>query len=287
MRLWPSGSSRIYREEQTEEKRIPAGPRTVAVSSGKGGVGKTTFSVNLALCLAGMGKQVTLFDADLGLANVEVLLGMSVKNTLHDVLFGDYSIDDIIVEGPLGIKIISSGSGMLKMANLDQARRLKLLKMLDQYCSGQEFVIIDTGAGLNKNVLGFAAAAGEVFVVVTPEPTSMTDAYALVKVLATYKVHDEFFLIINRASDKNEAMETFRRMQAATDRFLDIKLNFAGWIPEDRLVSEAIKKQEPFFIHRPASQISARIADIASYISGEGQRTENQGFWNKLLRFFG
>lgn len=287
MRLWPFGSNKIYREEQSDKKQFPTGPRTVAVASGKGGVGKTTFSVNLALCLAGMGKQVTLFDADLGLANVEVLLGISVKNTLHDVLYGNYRIDQITAEGPLGIKIISCGSGMLEMANLDQGRRLKLLKMLDQCCSGQEYVIIDTGAGLNKNVLGFTAAAGEVFTIVTPEPTSMTDAYALVKVLSTYKVHNEVSLIINRASDRHEAIETFRRMQTATDRFLDIKLNFAGWLPEDRLVSEAIKKQEPFLTHRPASDLSARMADIARNVSGEYQRTEKQGFGNKLLRFFG
>lgn len=287
MRLWPSGASQFYRPAPDDQELFPPGPRAIAVASGKGGVGKTSLSVNLALCLAKMGRRITLFDADLGLANAEVLLGLITPYTLHDVLFAGKTLDDIAVQGPLGVKVISSGSGLLELANLDQGRRRVLLQALNRYCDRQEFVLIDTGAGINKNVLGFVAAADEVVVVATPEPTSLTDAYALIKVLAKYKVHSQVNLVVNRAADRVEARHTFERLQAAADRFLEIKLKHLGWLPEDRLVAMAVKRQSPFFLSSPSSGPSRGVAGIAATLAGETQPASGNGFWAKLMGLFG
>jgi flagellar biosynthesis protein FlhG len=250
-------------------------------------VGKTSLSVNLALCLAKMGSRVTLFDADLGMANAEVMLGLVPPFSLYEVLYGDKTIDEVIVQGPLGINVISGGSGFLEMANLDRTRRQRLLSMLDQYSDREDFVIIDTGAGINKNVLGFVAAAGEVIIVVTPEPTSLTDAYALIKILSNFKVHSEVHIVVNRSSGEREAMRTLGRIQAVTGRFLEIKLNSLGWIPEDRSVSHAIKSQKPFFLTSVNSPASRSVAGIAESLAGGVRPASGEGFWGKLMSLFG
>lgn len=286
MSLLPPKAGRIYRGTVATKEQSFAVPRAVAVASGKGGVGKTSLSVNLALCLAKMGNRVTLFDADLGMANAEVLLGLVPPFSLYEVLYEDKTLEEITVQGPLGIKVISGGSGFLELANLDQNRRQRLIRMLNQFGSQDDFILIDTGAGINKNVLGFVAAAGEVIIVVTPEPTSLTDAYALIKVLANFKVHSEVHLVVNRASDKREAMRTLGRISAATGRFLEIKLNNLGWIPEDRAVSQAIKSQQPYFLSSPNSSASRGVAGIAgSLVEGESPAS-NGGFWGRLMGLF-
>jgi len=287
MRLWPPKTGPIYRVPAVQKEQASSGPRAIAVASGKGGVGKTSLSVNLALCLAQMGRGVTLFDADLGMANVEVMLGLIPPYSLYEVLYEDKTLEEITVQGPLGINIISGGSGFMEMANLDHTRRKRLLEMLNQFCGRDDFVLIDTGAGINKNVLGFVAAAGEVIIVVTPEPTSLTDAYALIKILANFKVHSEVHLVVNRASDRREAMRTLGRISAATGRFLDIKLNSLGWIPEDRTVSQAIKSQQPFFLTSPNSSASRSVAGIAEFLLEGVRPSSGEGFWGKLMGLFG
>lgn len=286
MRLWPSRTgSQIYRGSAVEA--VSSGPRAIAIASGKGGVGKTSLTVNMALCLANLGKKVTIFDADLGLANAEVLLGILPPYSLHEVLYGNKTIEEITIKGPLGIKVISGGSGFLELANLDRTRRQRLFRMLNQFGDKNEIILIDTGAGINKNVLGFIAAAGEVVIVVTPEPTSLTDAYALIKVLANFKVHSEVHLVVNRASDRREAIHTLERISTAAGRFLDIRLNSLGWIPEDRLVSHSIKSQQPLFLTNPNSPVTKSILGIAQNLV-EGARTvTGEGFWGKLLGLFG
>lgn len=286
MRLWPPKTSPVYRVTVTEKEQAPLGPRAIAVASGKGGVGKTSLSVNLALCLAKMGRRVTLFDADLGMANVEVLLGLVPPYSLYEVLYEDKTLEEITVQGPLGINVISGGSGFLELANLDVTRRRRLLKMLNQFSGQDDFVLIDTGAGINKNVLGFVAAAGEVIVVVTPEPTSLTDAYALIKVLANFKVHSEVHLVVNRAADRREAMRTLGRIQTATGRFLEIKLNSLGWIPDDRTVSQAIKNQQPYFLTSPHAPASRSVAGIAEFLLEGGRPSSGEGFWGRLMGLF-
>jgi len=288
MRLWSTGinQKKIFRETANSTGMYTTGPRTIAVASGKGGVGKTSLSVNLAISLAKMGCRVTLFDADLGMANVEVMLGLSPPYSLYDVLFGDKTLEEIVVRDPRGIKVISGGSGFLQMANLDQRRRRRLISMFNQFSSQEDFVLIDTGAGISKNVLGFVAAAGEVIIVVTPEPTSLTDAYALIKVLANFKVHSEVHIVINRVNSRREAIRTLDRLQVTAGRFLDIRINNLGWIPEDRLVCQAIKSQEPFVFTSSNSLVSRSVAGIAKCLAGNAGPAQNDGFWSKIMALF-
>ncbi|MDF9409318.1 MAG: Flagellum site-determining protein YlxH [Pelotomaculum sp. PtaB.Bin104] len=288
MKLWPPKAGRIYRGSIVKSENTPSGPRAIAVASGKGGVGKTSLSVNLALCMAKMGLNVTLLDADLGLANAEVMLGLVPRFSLYEVLYGDKTIEEITVQGPFGINVISGGSGCLEMANLDHNRRQWLLKMFDRFNCRDDVLIIDNGAGINKNVLGFLAAAGEVIIVVTPDPTSLTDAYALIKVLANYKVHSEVYLVVNRASGKQEAIHTLNKIQTVAGRFLEIKINNLGWIPEDRVVAQAIRKQQPFFITSPSSTASRSVAGMAELLTGVAPSPAvSGGFWGKLMGLFG
>lgn len=288
MRLWSSRTGqKIYRETFKIKEHFSAKPRAIAVSSGKGGVGKTSISVNLALCLAKMGCQVTIFDADLGMANVEVMLGLAPRYSLYDVLYGNKSLEEIIVQGPWGINIISGGSGFLEMANLEQNRRQQLINMLNLISDRDDFVLIDTGAGINKNVLGFLAAAGEVIIVVTPEPTSLTDAYALIKVLANFKVHSEVHMVVNRSANRREAGRTMERLQLTAERFLNISINNLGWIPEDRLVCQAIQSQKPFFLTSPNSSASRSVTGIAEFLTNTARPARSEGFWGKLMALFG
>jgi len=293
MGLWAPGNKQkhIIYQDNLKDNLKDAGqptwrPRTIAIASGKGGVGKTSLAVNLSLCLAQMGYRTTLFDADLGMANVEVMLGQTIPYSLYDVLYRGKTLEEIVVRGPFGVNIISSGSGFLQMANLDQKRRDRLISMLNQYSSQDDFVLIDTGAGINKNVLGFVSAAGEVIIVVTPEPTSLTDAYALIKVLSTFKVHSAVHIVVNRSANKREALRVLDRLQVTANRFLDIRINSLGWIQEDGLVVQAIKKQEPFLISHPNSTASRSVMQIAEYLTCTAKPGRKDGFWKQLVSMF-
>jgi flagellar biosynthesis protein FlhG len=261
-------------------------PRVIAVTSGKGGVGKTSLTVNLAISLAQAGQRVSIFDADLGMANVELLMGLAPPYSLYEALYGNKSIDEITVQGPLNINIISGGSGFLEMANMDRTRRRQLLTMLNNFSSRYDFVLIDTGAGISKNVLGFVAAAGEVIVMVTPEPTSLTDAYALIKVMDSFKVHSEVNVVVNQAVNKREAMRTIGKVQAVVNRFLNIKLNFLGWIPADRVIARSIKRQQPFFLANPDAPASRSVTGITEVLLHGDASASKNGFWDKLLGLF-
>ncbi|MFX4261938.1 MinD/ParA family protein [Pelotomaculum propionicicum] len=287
IKLWqPRTGQSYYQDNLIKNESALWGPRAIAVASGKGGVGKTSIVVNLALCLAKMGNRVTVFDADLGLANAEVLLGIVPPYSLFEVLYGGMTLDEIAVQGPCGIRVISGGSGFLEMANLDRSRRQQLLRMFNHFVGKDEIVLIDTGAGINKNVLGFVAAAEEVIIVVTPEPTSLTDAYALIKILANFKLHSEVNVVVNRAADRNEAMRTLGRISTATGRFLDIKINFLGWVPDDKLVTQAVKSQQPYYITNHNSPASRSITKIAELLVGGSRLATKEGFWTKLMGLF-
>lgn len=287
MKLWqPRTGIGFYNDNLIKHESPCWCPRAIAVASGKGGVGKTSIVVNLAICLAKNGSRVTIFDADLGLANAEVMLGIVPPYSLFEVLYGSMTLEEIVVEGPFGVRIISGGSGFLEMANLDRSRRQQLLRMFNQFMSKDEIVLVDTGAGINKNVLGFVAAAEEVIIVVTPEPTSLTDAYALIKILANFKLHSEVNVVVNRAMNRNEAMRTLGRISTATGRFLDIKINFLGWLPDDKLVSQSVKTQQPYFLTNQNSPASRGIAEIAEYLVEGNHLASNEGFWAKLMGLF-
>jgi flagellar biosynthesis protein FlhG len=268
------------------------GARVVAVTSGKGGVGKTSLVVNLGICLAGMGRRVVIFDADLGLANVEVLMGISPPCTLYDFVYGKKSLEDIIVPGPGGIKLVSGGSGFLELANLEHRQRQKLIDSLDYFDRETDFLLVDTGAGISKNVLGFVAAAGEVVVVVTPEPTSFTDAYSLIKVLSNYQVHRRVKLVVNQALDKDEAAVTYKKMETVVSQYLNISLHSLGWVVKDSLLSQSVKEQKPLCMYYPRSPSARGIALLAqNLLTGSETPAENYvgagGFISRLMRLFG
>lgn len=269
------------------------GSRVIAVSSGKGGVGKTSLVVNLGITLASLGQRVVIFDADLGMANAEVLMGITPLYTLYDCVYGDKEIEDVIIPGPLGVKLVSGGSGFLELANLDGARRQQLVESLAYFDRESDFLLIDTGAGISRNVLGFVAAASEVIVVITPEPTSLADAYSLIKVLAMFKVHSEVMIVVNKACDEREARRTSQKIESVVDQFLQIKVNSIGWVAEDKLVTQAVKSQEPFSLFHPNSLPGQSISKIARYLVN-GQQGENpdsetgaRGFVRRLTRLFG
>ncbi|RJX20262.1 MAG: MinD/ParA family protein [Ammonifex sp.] len=264
------------------------GPRVIAVTSGKGGVGKTSLVVNLGLTLARKGQRVLLFDADLGLANIEVMLGVTPPYTLYEFLYGDKSMEEVVYSAPGGLQVISGGSGIHELAHLDSTQRQRILELLPFLRARTDFVLVDTGAGISKNVLGFVSAAEEVVLVITPEPTSLTDAYSLIKVLAKFKVHSEARLVVNRARDEQEARQAATKLQVVCNRFLDFNLSYLGTILEDEVVGQGVKEQQPFVLSKPSSSVSRSLNLLADCLI-EGKDCSPQAadmFINRLLRLF-
>jgi flagellar biosynthesis protein FlhG len=237
--------------------------RVIAVTSGKGGVGKTNLTANLAVALARRGQRVCVLDADLGLANVDVLLGLTAKQTVLHVLRGEARLGDVIIEGPAGIRIIPAASGFAELTALEPAARLALLEEVDALDGSLDVLLIDTGAGISENVLYFAAAASESLVVITPEPTSMTDAYALVKLLAQRHGRRDFLVLVNMASGSAEADAAFRRLARVAERFLRVRLEYAGWVPSDGAVPRAVCRQQAVVVDAPGSPASEAITRLA------------------------
>ncbi|GAB6158010.1 MinD/ParA family protein [Desulfotomaculum varum] len=267
-----------------------AGARVIAVTSGKGGVGKTNLTVNLAVELSRRGYRTAIFDADLGMANAEVLLGMSPRYTLYDYLYNGKSMAEIIAVCPAGVSVISGGSGFVELANLDYQARKRLGRGLQELDHCFDFVLVDTGAGISKTVLGFVAAAQEAVVVLTPEPTSLTDAYGLIKILAKYNVHDQIMVVVNRAGDEKEAWRTYQTLQTTTERFLQVRLINLGFLPEDKAVVQAVKQQQPFVKLAPAAPAAQHLVQVANRLLA-GRQADSpgglQGFFGKLMRLFG
>jgi flagellar biosynthesis protein FlhG len=266
----------------------PAVTRVIVITSGKGGVGKTNLAVNLGLTLARMQKRVLLFDADLGLANIDVLLGLAPALTLYDVLYRGKRLEDIVVTAPFDMQIIPGGAGIQELANLDNSQRARLIDMLS-YLRTAEFLLIDTGAGISRNVLGFVAAAQEVILVVTPEPTALTDAYGLIKILARYKVHSEISLVVNRVTGDREAGQAAAKLQLVCGKFLNFTVRHIGSIGEDPMVVRAVKNQEPFVLVEPNSVAARDVQSIARYLlSGDVQTATGavDNFISRLVRLF-
>jgi flagellar biosynthesis protein FlhG len=242
------------------------GIRVISVTSGKGGVGKSNVVSNLAIALSAQGKKVLLIDADLGLGNLDVLLGLSPVYNLNHVLNGDKSVLDILIDGPAGIKIIPAGTGVQELTSLGQHEKLKLLDELDMLEEQFDILIIDTEAGISENVTYFTVAAQEIFVVVTPEPTSITDAYALIKLLATRYSEHHFKVLVNMAKDSEDALEVFRKLANVAGRFLDISLDYLGCVVKDEKVVDAVKRQKAVTELFPDSEAAQCFTTIAKRV---------------------
>lgn len=217
--------------------------KIIAVSSGKGGVGKTNVSINLAISMAKQDKEVLLLDADLGMANVDVLLGLNTEYDLSHVISGERKLEEIIIDGPANIKIIPASTGKNKMANLTEKEQMGLINAFSELGHAVDALIIDTGAGISNTVINFCRASQDVIVVVHDEPASITDAYAFIKVMSRNHNVNRFHVMANMAHDSREGAKLFNKLSKATDRFLDVILTFSGTIPYDEKLRKAVQHQ--------------------------------------------
>lgn len=260
--------------------------RIITISSGKGGVGKTNFTVNLGIALAKLGKKVTIIDADLGLANVDVLFGIVTKFNLSNVIKGEIAVQESIVKGPYDINIISGGSGIMDLIDLDINQLEKLIHTLSYFNTISDYILIDTGAGLSKSVLSFVDAASDVILVITPDPTSITDAYALIKNIANDD-QKKIKLIINRVESNEEGDEVYNKLDQAVTKFLSRELENLGYIFEDSNLKKAIRKQIPLLEAYPRAIASKGIENIAYNLDNNNRYTKNthsfKSFLNKLI----
>ncbi len=262
-------------------------PRVICISSGKGGVGKTNFTLNLALALKKKGSRVLVIDADLGLANIEILLGIDIRYGFIDLVEDHIKIEDIMVDGPLGIKIISGGAGISEVADLPIYKINKILNNMIYLKQYVDFILIDTGAGISKSVMSFVVAAQEVIVVTTPEPTSIADAYALIKVITKQTNEKAINMVINRVDNKAEAEITFKKMQMVSKRFLNKSINYLGYISDDRNVRISVKKQVPFMLNSPNCLASKNVENICDSLLGSTEnRSKFNNFINRLSNLF-
>jgi flagellar biosynthesis protein FlhG len=237
--------------------------RIIAVASGKGGVGKTSIAVGLAVHAARGGKRVLVIDGDLGLANVEVLLGAKPRYHLGDLFDGAIGIKDVLSTGPHGMRLLPASLGIQQLTRLDDAQKLHLITALDTIDEVFDIVVIDAGSGIGDNVLFFVGAAQEALLVVTPEPTSMVDAYATIKVLTQQAGVRRFRILVNQAHDEAQARDIFLKLTAVTDRFLNAAASYLGYLPPDDNVHRAIMAQKPLLDLFPRSTVSLALTTLA------------------------
>lgn len=268
----------------------PLRPRVIAVTSGKGGVGKSNIVANLGLAFAGLGYRVLLIDADLGLANLDLLLGLVPRYTIQDVFALRQSLSEVIMDGPGGLKILPACSGLPELADLNEFQKLFLLNELDHYSEDFDMVLIDTGAGISSNVLFFSLAAQERILVANNQPTSLHDAYALIKIMATRHHQTRFKLVANCVSQPWEGEAAYRTLLKAAERFLEheVSLEYLGSIPYDEAVGKAVMQQQPVLIlypQAPASKSISRIARQLREIPPHGVDGSIKFFWRRLLGY--
>lgn len=256
---------------------VPQPVRVIAITGGKGGVGKTNVSANLAIALANRRREVLLLDADLGLANVDVLLGLHSSKDLSHLVSGDSTLDEILIEGPAGIKIIPAASGIARMASLSAAEYAGLIRAFNELSVPADFLLVDTAAGISPDVIMFARAAQDVIVVVCDEPASITDAYALIKVLHREHGVERFHILANMVRSEQEGQELYRKLATVSERFLDVVLQHLGTVPHDEDLRRSVQRQAAVVEAFPGSraarsfnQLAARLCDwpIPSGASG-------------------
>lgn len=265
--------------------------RVIAITSGKGGVGKTNITINLAIALSELGLRVIILDADFGLANIDVLLGIVPQYTLLDVIKNKRNILEVLAQGPSNIRFLSGGSGVEELVKLDKKQLDKFIENIAFLDRIADFILIDTGAGLSDNVMSFLMAADEVLLVTTPEPTSITDAYALVKMLAGRDRSKFIRVIVNKAENANEARDILYKLVIVAKKFLNIDLYPLGYILNDEMVIKAVKMQQPFSLYYPKSRASRHIRQISRNLIDIGQEAIDagsnslKGFVNRLVSF--
>ena len=268
----------------TSKGQREGGAKILAVASGKGGVGKTNLAVNLGLSLVRRGKRVVILDADMGLANVDIVLNRIPRYNLTHVLSGQKSLMEALTEGPEGLMLLAGGTGLEDLANLSRWRLKRLVDSLQILDAEFDVIIIDSGAGIAHAVMTFVLAAQEILVVTTVDPTAITDAYGLIKVIANRNKAANIGLVVNMVSSKKQAQGVYDRISVTVNRFLGMEIKYRGAIPEDPMVRNAIRQQQPFLLRYPRCAASRAINDLAHRIVDEEQQQEGVGGMKLLLQ---
>ncbi len=237
--------------------------RVIAITSGKGGVGKTNLSVNIGIALAQMGRRVAVLDADIGLANVDILLGIYPKFNLSHVLSGEKTLAEIMLNGPSGLRVIPGASGIQKMSELSTLEQAAVIRAFSEIDQDLDVLIVDTAAGISANVVNFARACQEIIVIVCDEPTSLTDAYAFIKLLNRDYNLCNFHVITNMVKTVQQGEALFQKLTRVTDHYLDVNLQFLGAVPYDDYLRKAVRKQTPVVVAFPGSKASIAAKEIA------------------------
>ena len=260
--------------------------RIISVTSGKGGVGKTSLSVNLAAHLSKQGTRILLIDADLGLSNVEIMLGVTPSYTLKDVIKHGKDIEDVIINGPYNLDFISGGNGFLELAELSEVEREEILIKIHKLEELYDIIIIDTGAGISKNVTAFLTISDEIIVITTSEPTALTDAYSIMKVISEEKLKQKIGLIINRVKTKSEFQQASNILISTAKKFLGEEIKSLGYVYEDPNVRKTIYKKTPFVIYYPDSKASDCVIDIVANLKLKEKPEKKVSMMDKFMRLF-
>ena len=269
------------------DSRKRARAQVFAVTSGKGGVGKSNIAVNLAIKVQEAGYKVLLIDANINLANTDILMGHSPYRTLADAIIKDYHIREVIYTGPCDLHILAGGSGFVELTDLPDAKQARIIRQLESLEFKYDYLILDTPAGLNKQILSYVTYASHAIVVVTPEPTSIADAYAMVKVLTLQQSSVRLHVLINQVNSLEHARDIFSKFKLVVDRFLKIRIGYLGYIVKDKNVSRAVLKQKPLVMEFPKSPAALCINNVADQIVSRGNtkiEIQHGSFFQRLAK---
>lgn len=275
----------LYLQQMTASCEQPAS--VLAITSGKGGVGKTSIAANLAICMAASRKKVVLVDADLSLGNLDIIMNINSKYNISHMVNGQKNIEEIIHTGPEGIEIICGASGLEGLANISEFQRHRLLMELSKLQNNSDVIIIDTAAGISRSVVGFCLASDHTLVITTPEATAMTDAYAMIKVLVRNRFDGRISLIVNMADSQAEGKKVYQQVTNVARRFLDTDIYDAGVLVRDDRLSSAVRLRKPVVLAYPKSQITSSLVALAAKLSsGLAVEPNKEGFFKKVVDWF-
>lgn len=272
--------------EHANNKQKTSGTRVIAVTSGKGGVGKSNLAVNLAIYLSTLGQKITLIDTDLGLANIDLILGITPEYHLGHFFSGERSLSQIVMEGPGGLRIIAGGSGFQELADISEWQLDKCLQQFYSLEKDSDIILFDTGAGISNKVLRFVIAAKEVMVVTTPEPTAIADAYGIIKVLARENSASKVYLVVNMVHKEDEGQQVLNRLVMVAEKFLDFPVEPLGMVFYDPIVTQAVKLQQPFSLMDPHCKAAKNVQNLAHRILSLPEIPAGGfiSFWRRLVK---